>query len=75
MKKNIKIITDIAPEEESIFRKQYINAADLQEEINKQEDIKHDKRSKEYKLWKENINFLINMYNKRVGYKYYNPIK
>lgn len=74
-KKNIKIITDIAPEEEKLFRKQYLNLADLREEIDKEEDVKLDKRSKEYKTWKENINFLINLYNTRCGYKYYTPIK
>ena len=72
-----KIILDIDDNDLNLFNKQYLNAVEIHEEIERLEDQKTtiDKRKKEYKLWKEKINFLIDMYNVKVGWKAYKNIK
>jgi len=72
-----KIILDIDDNDLNLFKKQYLNVVEIHEEIERLEDQKAtiDKRKKEYKLWKEKINFLIDMYNVKVGWKAYKSIK
>jgi hypothetical protein len=64
------IITDIAEEELEFFKKQYLNAGDLLEniEILSLKEPK-DKRKKEWKEWQEKISFLHYLYNAKVGWK------
>jgi hypothetical protein len=73
-----KLILSIDDDELNIFKKQYINQADLHDEIEKlfAEGEKLDKRKKKaYADWKEKINFLIDMYNSRASFKTYNKVK
>jgi len=72
-----KLILSVDDDEMSLFKKQYISLGELQEEIGKleEEGEKIDKRKKEYKKWKEKINFLIDIYNAKSKYKTYNKIK
>jgi hypothetical protein len=72
MSLSTSIITSIKDEELDIFKKQYTNLADLRKEI--------DRLKKEYKknkdvVYKNNINFFIDMYYIRVGYLYYKKVK
>jgi len=72
-----KIILDIDDNDLNLFNKQYLNAAEIIQEIERLEDEeeKLDKRKKEHRLWKEKINFLIDMYNVKIGWKAYKNIK
>jgi prefoldin subunit 5 len=72
-----KIILDIEENDVNLFKKQYINLADIKEEIERLEDDmeKLDKRKKEYRLAKDKINFLIDMYNIKAGWKVFKSIK
>lgn len=72
-----KLILSLEDDEMSLFKKQYISLGELQEEIGKleEEGEKLDKRKKEYKAWKDKINFLIDVYNAKSKYKIYNKIK
>lgn len=73
-----KLILDIEEDDLNLFNKQYINLADLCEEIEKlfDEEKKIDKRKKKvYADWKNKINFLIDMYNTRSKFKTYNKVK
>jgi hypothetical protein len=72
-----KIILDIDDNDLNLFNKQYLNAVEIIQEIERLEDEeeKLDKRTKEHKLWKEKINFLIDMYNVKIGWKAYKNIK
>ena len=72
-----KIILDIEENDLNLFKKQYLNLADIKEEIEHLEDQmeKLDKRKKEYKLAKDKINFLIDMYNAKAGWKVFKPLK
>lgn len=64
------IITDIDEDELNFFKKQYLNAGDLLENIeNLTEKEPKDKRKKEWKEWKEKISFLHYLYNAKVGWK------
>ncbi len=77
MSKKTKIILDIDDSEMNLFKKQYINAGEVKDEIEKleYEEDKLDKRKKEYKLWKDKMNFLIDMYNIKVGWKAYKKLE
>lgn len=78
MQKKSKIILDINEDELNLFNKQYLSLAELHDEIEKQFDLgeKMDKRKrKEYIKWRENINFLIDMYNAKGKFKSYNRVK
>lgn len=77
MSKKTKIILDIDDSEMNLFKKQYINAGEVKDEIEKleYEEDKLDKRKKEYKLWKDKMNFLIDMYNIKVGWKAYKKVE
>lgn len=73
-----KLILTVDDDDLNIFKKQYINLVDLHEEIEKlfDEGEKLDKRKKKaYALWKEKINFLIEMYNTRATFKTFNKVK
>lgn len=73
-----KLILTIDDDDLNIFKKQYINQADLHDEIEKLfvEGEKLDKRKKKiYQDWKEKVNFLITMYNARATFKTYNKVK
>ena len=72
-----RIILDIDDNDLNLFQKQYINLADIKEEIDRLDDIEHtfDKRKKEYRLWKEKVNFLIEMYNVKCGWKAYKKLE
>jgi len=73
-----KLILSIDDDELNIFKKQYINQADLHDEIEKlfADGEKLDKRKKKiYQSWKEKVNFLIDMYNSRASFKTYNKVK
>jgi hypothetical protein len=71
-----ELILSLNDDEMSLFNKQYISLGELQEEIEKLENEgeKLDKRKKEYKAWKDKINFLIDVYNTKSKYKTYNKI-
>lgn len=77
MEKKSKLILDIDDNDLNLFKKQYLNAVDIREEIERLENEEDslDKRKKEYKIWKEKINFLMDMYNVKVGWKAYKNIK
>jgi hypothetical protein len=72
-----ELILSLNDDEMSLFNKQYISLGELQEEIEKleEEGEKLDKRKKEYKTWKDKINFLIDVYNTKSKYKTYNKVK
>jgi hypothetical protein len=72
-----KLILTVDDDEMSLFKKQYVSLGELQEEIGnlEEEGEKIDKRTKEYKAWKEKINFLIDVYNAKSKYKIYNKVK
>ncbi len=72
-----KIILDIEENDLNLFKKQYLNLADIKHEIENLEDEmeKSDKRTKEYRLIKDKINFLIDLYNIKAGWKVYKSIK
>jgi hypothetical protein len=71
------LILSLEDDEMSLFKKQYVSLGELQEEIGKleEEGEKLDKRKKEYKAWKDKINFLIDVYNAKSKYKIYNKVK
>jgi hypothetical protein len=72
----MQIITTVNEADMKLFKKQYVNLSDVREEIKRLDSIAPtNKRTKEYKEWKKDINFLIDMYNTRVGYEYYEKIK
>lgn len=72
-----KLILSVDDDEMSLFKKQYVSLGELQEEISslEEEGEKIDKRKKEYKKWKDKINFLIDIYNTKSKYKTYNRVK
>ena len=72
-----KIILDIEENDLNLFKKQYLNLADIKHEIENLEDEmeKGDKRTKEYRLVKDKINFLIDLYNIKAGWKVYKSMK
>jgi hypothetical protein len=72
-----ELILSLKDDEMSLFNKQYLSLGELQEKIDQleEEEKKLDKRKKEYKEWKDRINFLIDMYNAKSKYKTYNKVK
>lgn len=73
-----KLILNIEEDELNLFKKQYLSLPELHDEIEKQfeEGEKIDKRKKKvYKDWKDNINFLIDMYNAKSKFKTYKNVK
>lgn len=73
-----KIILSLEEENTSLFSKQYLSLPELCEEIEARlEEINlMDKRKrKEVKKAKEDVNFLIDMYNAKAKFKTYNRVK
>jgi hypothetical protein len=73
-----KLILSLEDENTSLFSKQYLSLPDLHEEIEERlEKLKKmDKRKKkEVKQAKEDVNFLIGMYNAKAKFKTYNIVK
>jgi len=73
-----KLILNLEEDELNLFKKQYLSLPELHDEIEKQfeEGEKIDKRKKKvYKDWKDNINFLIDMYNAKCKFKTYKNVK
>ena len=72
-----KLILSIEDDDMSLFSKQYLSLPELCEEIEKRiEDLKvMDKRKKkQVKQAKEDVNFLITMYNAKAKFKTYNKV-
>jgi hypothetical protein len=72
-----KLILSVEEDEMSLFKKQYLSIPELNEEIEKRlEEIKTmDKRKKKiYNQAKQDVNFLIDMYNTKAKFKSYNRI-
>jgi hypothetical protein len=73
-----KLILTLEDENTSLFSKQYLSLPELCDEIEQRlEDLqKIDKRRrKELKQAKEDVNFLIDMYNAKAKFKSYNRVK
>jgi hypothetical protein len=73
-----KLILSLEDENTSLFSKQYLSLPELCDEIEKRlEELKTmDKRKrKELKQAKEDVNFLIAMYNTKAKFKTYNLVK
>ena len=73
-----KIILSLEDENTSLFSKQYLSLPELCDEIEARlEEIKMmDKRKrKELKQAKQDVNFLIDMYNAKAKFKTYNRVK
>ena len=76
MNKSTKIILNIDEEEISFYKKQYLNAVDIYTQIEELFANKPDgRKKKETKEWKQKINFLIDLYNAKSGFKSYTKIK
>ena len=72
-----KLILSLEDENTSLFSKQYLSLPELHEEIEKRlEELKvMDKRKKkQLKQAKEDVNFLIAMYNAKAKFKTYNRV-
>jgi RNA processing factor Prp31 len=72
-----KLILSIEEDDMSLFSKQYLSLPELHEEIEERlEKLKTmDKRKKkEVKQAKEDVNFLITMYNAKAKFKTYNKV-
>lgn len=73
-----KLILSLDDENTSLFSKQYLSLPELHDEIEKLlEELKSmDKRKKkQVKQAKEDVNFLIAMYNAKAKFKTYNKVK
>jgi hypothetical protein len=73
-----KLILSLEDENTSLFSKQYLSLPELCDEIEARlEEINMmDKRKKkELKQAKEDVNFLIKMYNAKAKFKTYNIVK
>lgn len=73
-----KLILSLEDENVSLYSKQYLSIIELSDEIETRlEDLqKMDKRKKkELKQAKQDVNFLIDMYNAKSKFKTYNRVK
>jgi hypothetical protein len=73
-----KLILSLEDENVSLYSKQYLSIIELSDEIEvRLEDLqKMDKRKrKELKQAKQDVNFLIDMYNAKSKFKTYNRVK
>ncbi len=73
-----KLILSLEDENTSLFSKQYLSLPDLCEEIEKGLDnlkAMDKRKKKEVKKAKEDLNFLIAMYNAKAKFKTYNKVK
>lgn len=58
-------------EENEFFEKKYENAGELDMVIEELENKQPDKRTKEYRIWRNKINHLYSLYNTEVKHKIY----
>ena len=73
-----KLILSLDDENGSLFSKQYLSMPELCDEIEERLEKlgKMDKRKKkDLKQAKEDVNFLIDMYNAKAKFKTYNRVK
>jgi hypothetical protein len=73
-----KLILSLEDENVSLYSKQYLSIIELSDEIEKRlEELQAmDKRKKkELKQAKQDVNFLIDMYNAKAKFKTYNRVK
>jgi len=73
-----KLILSLEDENVSLYSKQYLSIIELSDEIEvRLDDLqKMDKRKrKELKQAKQDVNFLIDMYNAKSKFKTYNRVK
>ena len=73
-----KLILSLEDENVSLYSKQYLSIIELSDEIEKRlEELQAmDKRKKkELKQAKQDVNFLIDMYNAKAKFKTYNRVR
>jgi len=73
-----KIILDIEDSEISLFKKQYLSLLELCDEIEamlEEINLMDKRKKKELKKAKQDVNFLIDMYNAKSKFKTYNRVK
>lgn len=71
-----KLILSVEEDELSLFKKQYLSLPELCEEIEERLANKPDgRKKKDLAKWKEETNFLIDMYNAKAKFKTYNKVK
>jgi hypothetical protein len=71
-----KLILSVDQDEMSLFNKQYLSLPELCDEIEARLENKPDGRKrKDMAKWKEETNFLIDMYNAKAKFKTYNKVK
>lgn len=60
---------------EELLEKKYVNAGEINFDIEALEKEQPDGRTKEYSEWVEKINYLFDLYNKSVNFAAYKLIK
>jgi hypothetical protein len=71
-----KLILEVSDEELNFYKKQYVNALDVKNQIEDMFDNKPDgRKKKDLKVWKEKINFLIDIYNTKTQFVSYKKVK
>jgi hypothetical protein len=71
-----KLILEVSDEELDFYKKQYVNALDVKNQIEDMFDNKPDgRKKKDLKVWKEKINFLIDIYNTKTQFVSYKKVK
>lgn len=71
-----KLILEVSDEELDFYKKQYVNALDVKNQIEDMFDNKPDgRKKKDLKVWKEKINFLIDLYNTKTQFVAYKKVK
>jgi len=73
-----KIILDIEDSEISLFKKQYLSLLELCDEIEamlEEINLMDKRKKKELKKAKQDVNFLIDMYNAKAKFKNYKRVK
>jgi|LakMenEpi03Aug12_release.lakeMendotaPanAssembly.Ray.scaffolds.fasta_scaffold509940_3 hypothetical protein len=70
------LILEVSDEELDFYKKQYVNALDVKNQIEDMFDNKPDgRKKKDLKVWKEKINFLIDIYNTKTQFVSYKKVK
>jgi hypothetical protein len=70
------LILEVSDEELDFYKKQYVNALDVKDQIEDMFDNKPDgRKKKDLKEWKEKINFLIDLYNTKTQFVSYKKVK
>ena len=71
-----KLILEVSEDELDFYKKQYVNALDVKNQIEDMFDNKPDgRKKKDLKVWKEKINFLIDIYNTKTQFVSYKKVK